>query len=330
MSLRELGPWLRNVFWVLQWLALTASGGAMAQAWPARPITLVAPYAAGSGIDILARLMSPRLAQRLGQPVIVENKTGAAGNIGADFVAKSPANGHTLMLTSNAMSFSPGLYKKLPFDPVADFTHIAMVATGSMALVANPAAMPVKTLDALVSAARARPGTINYSSPGNGTPHHLAMELLKQQLGLDIVHIPYKGATGALNDLIGGQVQLAIFPVNVVLQHAKAGKLDVIAVSGKGRSVLAPQSPSFEELGLRNLDMDVYFFISGPANLNREIVERLNQEIGAMVNGADLRDNLLAQGLVPARGTSEEVSGRIAGDVARWKKFIAEKNITAD
>jgi tripartite-type tricarboxylate transporter receptor subunit TctC len=319
---------LRALLWVTSCVVLFVSGAAFAQPYPSRPVTLVVPYAAGSGVDILGRILANNLSQRLGQPMIIDAKPGAGSAIGTDFVAKAQANGYTLMLTTSVLPVLPALYKKVPFNPVSDFTHISKVATGSMALVINPTAMPVKTLDELVARARANPGKLNYGSAGNGTPHHLGMELFKRQLGLDIVHVPYRGATGALNDLLSGQVPLAMFPVNVVLPHVKDGKLVVIAVSGKGRSVLAPDAQSFDELGLKNLDLDIYYLISGPANLPPDVTARLNAEIGGAVD--DARDLLLGLGLVAERSTPDTIAELIKSDVTRWKEFITSANITVE
>jgi tripartite-type tricarboxylate transporter receptor subunit TctC len=309
-------------------IALFWPTAAFAQPYPTRPITLVVPYAAGSGVDILARVLTANLGQRLGQPIIVEAKPGAGSVIGTDYVAKSVPNGYTLMLTTNVLPVLPALYKNVPFSPENDLTHISKIATGSMALVVNPAMLPIKSLDELVTRARAQPGKLNYGSAGNGTPHHLGMELLKRQLGLDIVHIPYKGATGALNDLLGGQVPLAMFPVNVVLPYVKDGKLAVIAVSGKGRSILAPEAPSFDELGLKNLDIDIYYLVSGPAKLPPEITEKLNFEIAGTLN--DVRQPLLALGLVAERSTPDALGALIKSDVARWKELITSARITVE
>ena len=318
----------RALLWVTSCVVLFVSGAAFAQPYPSRPVTLVVPYAAGSGVDILGRILANNLSQRLGQPMVVDAKPGAGSVIGTDFVAKAQPNGYTLMLTTNVLPVLPALYKKVPFNPVADLTHVSKVATGSMALVINPTAMPVKTLDDLVARARANPGKLNYGSAGNGTPHHLGMELFKRQLGLDIVHVPYRGATGALNDLLSGQVPVAMFPVNVVLPHVKDGKLAVIAVSGKGRSVLAPDAQSFDELGLKNLDLDIYYLISGPANLPPDVTARLNAEIGTTVD--DARDQLLGLGLVAERSTPEAIAELVKSDVTRWKEFIASSNITVE
>ncbi len=304
------------------------SFNAAAQPYPSRPITLVVPYTPGTGIDIIARTVGPRLSERWKEAVIVDNKPGASGNIGAATVAKAPPDGYTLMVTVNTFTITPALYKSIPYDPVKDFAPVGRVANGNVALVVNAAALPVRNLEELKVAARER--KLNYSSPGNGTPQHLAVELLKQRLGIDILHVPYKGAAQALTDLLGGQVQLAVLPVHTALPHARAGKLTVIAVSGESRSVLAPDSPSFAELGLKNLDIDLYFWIAGPAGLPREIVQKWNREIASILSAPEVRETLMKQGMVPAPGSPEEISAQIRADVERWKKFIAETGITAD
>ncbi len=311
-------------------IALLWSTAAFTQAYPSRPITLVAPYAAGSGIDAMARALASQLSQRLGQPVIVDNKPGTSGIIGSNIVAKAAPNGYTLMLQNNpALVVTPELFKNAP-NPVTDFTHIAMIATSSMALVVNPVVFPVKTLKELVATVRARPGKFNYASSGSGTPHHLGMEVLKQQLGLFVVHIPYKTAPAAMTDLLGGQIQMAFFPVNAVLPHVKAGKLAVIAVSGKGRSALAPDSPSFNEVGLSNIDLNLHFFISGPAHMSRDLVTRLNHEITTIMQSAEVREQFLKLGNEAATSTPEALTAMITTDVERWKKFISHAKITAD
>ncbi len=308
-------------------LALVAFDVA-AQSYPSRPITLVVPYTPGTGIDIIARTVAPRLTQRWQEPVIVDNKPGASGNIGAAIVAKAPPDGYTMMVTVNTFTITPALYKSIPYDPVKDFAPVGRVANGNVALVTNPAVLPVKNLEELKAAARTR--KLNYSSPGNGTPQHLAVELLKQRLGIDILHVPYKGAAQALTDLLGGQVQLAVLPVHTALPHARAGKLTVIAVSGERRSVLAPDSPSFAELGLANLDIDLYFWIAGPAGLPPEIVRKWNQEIASILSAPEVRETLMKQGMVPAPGSPDEISAQIRNDIERWSKFIRETGITAD
>ena len=311
---------------VIAALALPLS--AYGQAYPSRPITLVVPYTPGTGIDIIARTVGPKISERWGQPVVVDNKPGASGNIGAALVAKAAPDGYTLMVTVNTFTITPALYPNIPYDPVKDFATIGRAANGNVALVTNSSALPVKTLDELVAAAKSR--KLNYSSPGNGTPQHLAIELLKQRLKIDVLHVPYKGAAQALTDLLGGQVQLAVLPVHTALPHARAGKLNVIAVSGERRSVLAPDSPSFAELGLKNLDIDLYFWLAGPAGLPREIVQKWNQELAAILALPEVREIFTRQGMVPAHSSAEEIAQQIAADVQRWKKFIAETGIKAD
>ena len=317
---------------ILTALALFGCSAApvFAQTWPQRPVTIIVPYAPGTGIDIIARTLAPRLAERLGQGFVVDNKPGASGNLGADFVAKAQPNGHTLMITVNTFVITPALYKNRPYDPVNDFTVAGKLATGNLALVVNPNALPVRTLDELVAYVKARPGKINYGSPGNGTPQHLAVELLKQRLNLDIVHVPYKNAASANTDLLGGQVHLAVLPVHTALPFAKAGRLNVIAVSGESRSVLAPDMPSFAEANLKNLDIDLYYWIAGPAGMPRDIVMRVNREVAAILAMPEVRETLLKQGLIPATSSPEEISAVIRDDIGRWKKFISDSKIIAD
>jgi tripartite-type tricarboxylate transporter receptor subunit TctC len=317
---------------ILFCIAVVWSAEASAQAYPSRPITLVVPYAAGSGIDVMARMIANNLSPRLGQPIIVDNKPGAGSLIGSEFVAKSAPDGYTLMYTANLLSVLPGLYKNLPFDPVTDFTHISKVGTGGVALLVNPRVLPVKTLDELVARARAQPGKLNFSSSGNGTPHHLGMEALKDQFGLDIVHVPYRGSPAALNDLLAGHVHMALFPVNSSLAQIRSGDLTVLAVSAKDRALFGLQAPSFEELGLKKFesDIEIYFLLSAPAKLPPEIAQRLNREIGIMLDTPEQRDRFLAMSVVPEQSTPEAISAQVDADVTRWKSFMAAHKITAE
>jgi tripartite-type tricarboxylate transporter receptor subunit TctC len=303
---------------------------ASAQAYPSQPLTFIVPYTPGTGIDIIARTLSAKLKDRLGQPIVVDNKPGASGNIGADAVAKAKPDGHTLMVTVNTFTITPALYPKMPYDPVADFTPISKLAVGNLALVVNPAVLPVKTISELTTYVRARPGQINYGSPGNGTPQHLAVEILKERLNLDMVHVPYKGAAGANTDLLGGQIQLMVLPVHTALPFAKSGKLNILAVSGEKRSELAPDSPSFAEAGLKNLDLDLYYWLAGPPNLPKPVVAKLNQEMKAILAMPDVKETLMKQGLVLETSTPEQIAANIKSDVSRWKKFVSEKGIKAD
>jgi len=316
---------LNRVLLTLGILAFSAC--ACAQPYPVRPITLLVPYTPGTGIDIIARVVGPKLAERWGQPVVVENKPGASGNIGAGLGAKAPADGYTMIVTVNTFTITPALFASLPYDPVKDFAVTGEVARGNLALVSHPS-LQVKNLQQLAAAAKAQ--KLSYASPGNGTPQHLAMEVLKQRLGMDILHVPYKGSAQAVADLLGGQVQLMVLPVHTALPQAKSGKLNLIGVSGEKRSPLAPDAPSFAELGVQNLDIDLYYWIAGPAGLPREIVQKWNREVAAVLSLPEVRDALLKQGMVPVSGTPEEAERTIANDIGRWKKFIAQTGIKAD
>ena len=299
----------------------------LAQPYPARPITLVVPYTPGTGIDIVARTIGPKLTERWGQPVVVENKPGASGNIGANVVAKAQADGYTMMVTVNTFTITPALYPSLPYDPVKDFTVVSGAATGNLALVAHPST-GIRELKDLIAVAKG--GKLTYSSPGNGTPQHLAMEVIKKRMGFEALHVPYKGAAQALTDLIGGQVQLAVLPVHTALPHAKSGRLNAIAVSGERRSVLAPDLPTFADLGLKNLGLDLYFWVAGPPGLPADIAQKWTQELSGILQLQDVRDTFIRQGMVPNAVAPAQQTQEIAADVSRWRAFITEAGIKAD
>jgi tripartite-type tricarboxylate transporter receptor subunit TctC len=300
-----------------------------AQTYPARPIRLIVPFTAGTGPDILARTLGEAMAKRLGQSIVVENKAGASGNIGTEQVAKASPDGYTILVTVTTFAMAPALFKPLPFDPVNDFAPIGEVAVGNLALVVNPA-LNVATVPDLVTLAKSKPGTLNYASPGNGTPQHLAMELFKQQMGVDIVHVPYKGSAGAVSDVIANQVPMMIMPVHTALPYAAAGKLKILAVSGDKRSALAPDSPTFREAGMRDFDIDLWYGLLAPAQTPRPIIDRLNQEIALALGQSEIRESLVKQGLTPATGTPEALGALIRSDLARWEKVVAQAKIKAD
>ena len=306
-------------------VALTAS----AQTYPDRPIRFIVPFTAGTGPDILARTLGEALAKRLGQPIVVENKAGASGNIGTDQVAKAAPDGYTILVTVTTFAMAPALYKPLPFDPIADFAPIGEVAVGSLALVVNPA-LKVATIPELVALAKTKPGALNYASPGNGTPQHLAMELFKQQMGVDIVHVPYKGSAGAVADVIANQVPMMIMPVHTALPYVAAGKLRILAVSGDKRSSFAPESPTFKEAGVRDYDIDLWYGLLSPARTPRAIIERLNNEIAAALGQNEIRESLVKQGLTPTTSTPEAFGALIRTDLARWENLVTQTKIKPD
>src|SRR5215471_12376524 len=302
---------------------------AFAQTYPAKPIRFIVPFTAGTGPDILARTLGEAMSKRLGQPIVVENKAGASGNIGTEQVAKAASDGYTILVTVTTFAMAPALYKPLPFDPINDFAPIGEVAVGSLALVVNPA-LKVATIPELVALAKTKPGGLNYASPGNGTPQHLAMELFKQQMGVDIVHVPYKGSAGAVSDVIANQVPMMIMPVHTALPYAAAGKLKILAVSGDKRSALAPDRPTFKETGMKDYDIDLWYGLLAPAHTSRPIVDRLNQEIAAALAQPDIRESLQKQGLTPATGTPEALGTLIRADLLRWEGVVSQAKIKAD
>ena len=310
-------------------MSFAAANPAFAQSYPTRPIRFIVPFTAGTGPDILARILGEAMAKKLGQPIVVENKPGASGNIGTDLVAKAAPDGYTILVTVTTFSMAPALYKPLPFDPINDFAPIGEVAVGNLALVVNPS-LNVNSVAELVALAKAKPGTLNYASPGNGTPQHLAMELFKQQMGVDIVHVPYKGSAGAVGDVIANQVPMMIMPVHTALPYATAGKLKILAVSGDKRSALAPDQPTFKETGMQDYDIDLWYGLLAPAHTPRPIVERLNQEISAALAQPDIRESLQKQGLTPATGTPEALGGLIRSDLTRWEGVVSQAKIKAD
>ncbi len=234
------------------------------------------------------------------------------------------------MTTVITFAMTPALSRTMPYDALKDFTPIAEVATGSMALAVNPAKLPVKSLAELIAAARARPGQLNYASPGNGTPQHLGMELFKQRLGIDIVHVPYKGSAGAMNDLVGGQVEIAYLPVHTALPFAADGRLRILAVAGNKRSILAADVPSFKELGYDNMDIELWYGIFGPAKLPPEITAKWAHDLAEILDLADVKDGLMKQGIVPLFAPSAALGALMAADVARWRAVVEKAGIQPD
>lgn len=303
------------------------AAGAQAQ-YPVRPIKLIVPFTPGTGIDILARVWGQKLQERLKNPVVIENRPGASGNIGTEAVAKAPADGYTLLMTATTLVQSAVLHKTVPYDPKA-MTPIGLAAIGNLALVANPA-VPARSLSELVALVKAQPGRFNYASPGSGTPHHLAMELLKLRFGLHIVHVPYKGSAGAVTDLIGGQIQLMFLPVHVALPLVQSGKLVMLASGGARRSPATPDVPSLAESGVKDIDVDIWYALLGPAGLPPEVVALLNGELAAILRDPEVRAGLLKQGLDPVTGTPAELAALIETDLERWGRVVREAHIAAD
>ncbi|WP_179106866.1 tripartite tricarboxylate transporter substrate binding protein [Variovorax sp. KK3] len=299
-------------------------------AFPSKPITLVVPFTSSSGSDIIARIVAPKLAQRWGQPVVVDNKPGASGNLGAQQVAAAAPDGHTLLMAINTFTMTPAIYKKMPFDPVADFAPVAKLAEASFVFATNPG-VPATDVKSLVALAKKNPGKFNYATPGNGTPQHLAMELLKQDTGIDVVHVPYKGIAGAITDLMGGQVQMMIASVHSMRPHAQAGKVRLLAVTGETRSAFAPEVPTFKEQGIDAMNgVDAWFAVLAPGRTPPELVTRLHRDFVAVLNSDEVKESLGKQGLMVRTGSPAELGALIKRDMARWSKVVTDAKITQD
>ena len=314
---------------VLAALLALASAGASAQAYPSRAIHIIAPFPAGGGYDFLARLLGAEMGRTFGQPVIVENKAGANGNIGTDAAAKSAPDGYTLLMGGNSpLSLNVGLYPRLPYDPLRDFETISRVATQPNLFAANPK-VPVKSVAELVAYAKANPGKLTYASNGNGSPQHLAAEQLKRMAGIDIVHVPYKGAAPTAAALLAGEVSVAFNIILLPLPHVQSGKLTGLAVASSKRSPLAPDIPTMAELGYP-IDIDTWYGLVAPAGTPKEVIAKVNAETVRILNIAELRDRTRSQGIELGGSTPDEFSAFLKADIAKWTKAIREMNIAID
>jgi tripartite-type tricarboxylate transporter receptor subunit TctC len=316
---------------ILAAAALAVAGLAQGQdPYPSKPIRLIVPFTPGTGMDILARTLGPGLAERWKVAVVVENRPGASGNIGTEAVAKSPADGYTALVTASTLVMNRSLFASIPYDPVKDFAPVALLAVGSLALVTHPS-VQANSVQELIAFARANPGRLDYGSPGNGTPHHLAMELFKQQTGTRIVHIPYKGTGPATQDLLGGQIQLMFLTVHVVQPLVQAGRLKMLAAGGTQRTAATPQIPSLAEAsGIRNIDTDIWFGIYLPAGAPPDAVAKMNAELNALLKVPATADSLAKQGLQAVGGPPERLAEVTRSDLARWAQVVREAGIKAD
>lgn len=299
-----------------------------AQPYPTRSIRIIVPFTPGTGIDILARVAGHKLHERWSQVVLIDNRPGASGNIGSDVVAKSPADGYTLMVTANAFAITPAL-SRTPFDPVRDFSPVTQMATGTMALTVHPS-VPVRSVNELIKFVKVRPGELNYASPGNGTPQHMAAELFKLVSGTQLIHVPYKGSAGAVAELLGGQIPIMFMPVHTALPYAKAKRLRILAQSGAARSAVASEYPTFDEAGLHDVEVGFWYGMLGPAGLTEDIVMRLNGEIANILRLPDVSNGLRNQGLEPVTSTPARFGQLIRDDLKMWARVVKEARITAD
>jgi tripartite-type tricarboxylate transporter receptor subunit TctC len=311
--------------------AMFASAAAQAQVYPAKQLRLVVPYPAGGGTDFFARTVATQMSAQIGQQIVVENRPGAATIIGAESVAKSPADGYTLLLGDTAtFSVNPALYKKLPYDPQRDFSPVTLTGRFALLLVVNLTKLPVGSVNELLEQAKKAPGRIDYASPGPGSPHHLAMEMFKQRTGVQFTHVPYKGAGPAIQDLLSGQIPLMFLDLAAGAPQIRAGKLKALAVASDKRIVALPDLPTVGESGLPGFEAWAWQALAAPAGTPKDVVARLNAEFRKAIANPDIRQKLVDAGIDPLQSTPEDASAYMRSEAAKWAKVIADGGISVE
>ena len=305
------------------------AGSAAAQSYPNKSVRLVVPYGVGGASDVLARVLGAKLQAMWGQGVVVENRTGASGNIGTEMVVKSPPDGYTLVLQNVTMVINPGFLAKVPFDMYKDLTPVALLGATPKMLALHPG-LKVASLKELTDYARANPGKLAYGSCGPGTPQHLAMELYLSQANVSMVHTPYKGCAPALSDVLGGQIPLAMLSANMIAPHLAGGRLRGLAVTSKKRYRLAPDVPAFDELGYKDFDLWTWYALMGPAGLPKDVADKLYADSLAAVNDPEVRAKLLAAGVEDLRGDGAALTAVMRADQAKYAKLAKHANIKAE
>ena len=320
------------VLWILSRaaVALAVSAPAAAQIYPSKPVRMVLPYPPGGGSDTIGRPLAQKLTESLGQQVVVENRGGANGNIGMEFAARAAPDGHTIVFALTAqLAINPGLYGKLPYDPVKDFAPITLLGTGAYILVVHPS-LPAKSLKQLVALAKAQPGQIAYSSSGNGSGGHLAAELLNSMAGIKMLHVPYKGGGPALMDLIAGQVQVLFSTQLASWPHIQSGRIRALAVSTAKRPVSIPDLPTVAEAGLPGYDSGVWYAVLAPAGTPHDIIMRLNGEIIRALNQPDYRGLLVNNAIDPIGSPPEQLGAYIKTELVKWAKVVKNAGVRVD
>ncbi len=328
----RLNPLRRLLVLGLSTLGLAcATGMAWAQAaWPAKPIRLIVTFPAGGSSDAAARIVAPKLAERLGQPVVVDNKPGAGGGLGLDLVAKSPADGYTIVLASaGGLTANPTLYANLPYNPARDFAPITLFGTSPFVLVAN-AALPANNVQDVISLAKAQVGKLSYASGGNGTAMHLSGELLKATTGSFILHVPYRGSAPAVMAVMSGDTQLAIADIASIRPQLKSGRIKVIGVLSRERSSLAPEMPTLAESGVPGFEANGWFAVLAPAGTPPAVVARLNAEITAVLRLPETRERFAAAALEPLTSTPEQLAQLMQAETVKWAKVIKDSGAKLD
>ncbi len=303
---------------------------AQAQPSPSRPVRRVVPLSPGGFADTPTRMLAPRLSEQLGRQFFVENKPGAGGTIGADFVAKSPPDGYTLLVTGTPHVISAHLYKKLPYDALRDFTHIALIASGPYALVVNPQKLAVSSVNELIAAAKAQPGKIDFASSGNGSAQHLVGALFNSMAGIDLNHVPYKGSGPAMQDLIAGQVGVSFAGVPNVLGHVRSGRLRALGVTTPKRWSELPDVPTLAEAGIAGYEATLWLNVSGPAGMPADIVQRLNSEIAKALKDAEVQNSFRTGGVDAVWMGPQELNAFMRAEYEKWGKVVRDTGATVN
>lgn len=311
-------------------LCLLAAVPAIAQDWPARPIRLVVPFTPGTGQDIIARTIGPKITERLGQPVIIENRPGASGNIGTEQVAKAAPDGHTLLITASPVVFNPLIYANLGWDPFRDLAAVANLTDGYLALVVGNG-VPATNVKEFVGLLKSKPGRLSYASPGVGTPQHLTGELFKVATGTFMLHVPYRGSAGAVTDVIGGAVEAMFMPVHTVLPQVRQGRLKVLGVAYDKRVAAAPEVPTIEEAGgPRDVNASVWYAMFTTGRTPPEVVNRISATLRDVLRQADVADTLNKQGLTINYMNPQELTAMMRRETERWGRIVREKGLKGE
>jgi tripartite-type tricarboxylate transporter receptor subunit TctC len=315
--------------WAVVVAAAAMLCGTAAAQFPSKPIRLIVPFPPGAGTDVVARLVAQRLAEQLSQAIVVENRVGAGGAIGADAVAKADPDGYTLLFVASPFTTVPALTPKPTYDPIKHFTPIASIAVGPLVWVVA-AGSPFKTMADLLANARVQPGRLTYGSAGPGSVNHLVLELFKQRTGTDVVHVPYKGIGPAMVDLLGGQITMLTTTIAGALPHLNQGKVALLAVTGASRSPLLSAVPTMQEAGVAGFEVNNYWGMVGPARLSQSVVNRLNDEVQAMLGVASIRERLEREGVAVTSGAAEAFGAFLLADFAHWRRLVESAKLSFD
>jgi len=310
-------------------LLLLAGFHSWAQTYPSRPVRIVVPFAVGGPADIYARVVGAKLTESFGQPVVIDNRPGAGAVVGTDHVAKSPADGYTLLMMSNTHTVNETLIAKKPYELMRDLAPISGVNYSDILMVIHPS-VPAKNLKEFIALAKAKPGSLNYASSGPGTPYHMAGELFKYMAGVDIVHIPHKGSDGARTSILSGQVQMMFDAITTMAANARAGKVRALASTGRKRSAVTPEVPTLDEAGVPGYETTIWLGLMAPAGTPRPVLDKLNAEINKVVHSADVRENWARQGAVPLGMSIEQFDKFVRDDIVKWSRLVKATGMKVD